>query len=83
MAGVGIVFSQFLQVDIYLVVIIGMTVVLCSPFLGGMKRTLPTLKGAQYCVLIFALSVYRLIFIFLSPNDRHPHSTIRRMGGKV
>ncbi len=56
MRGVGIVFSQFLQVDITFGVIIGMTVVLIFAFLGGMKGITYT-QVAQYCVLIFAFMV--------------------------
>ncbi|MFK7746857.1 MAG: sodium:solute symporter family protein, partial [Kordia sp.] len=56
MRGVGIVFSQFLQVDINVGVIIGMTVVLIFAFLGGMKGITYT-QVAQYCVLIFAFMV--------------------------
>jgi len=56
MRGVGIVFSQFLQVDINLGVIIGMSVVLVFAFLGGMKGITYT-QVAQYCVLIFAFMV--------------------------
>ncbi len=56
MRGVGIVFSQFLQVDISLGVIIGMAVVLVFAFLGGMKGITYT-QVAQYCVLIFAFMV--------------------------
>jgi len=56
MRGVGIVFSQFLQVDINLGVLIGMTVVLIFAFLGGMKGITYT-QVAQYCVLIFAFMV--------------------------
>ncbi|MBQ0734183.1 sodium:solute symporter family protein [Aquimarina celericrescens] len=56
MRGVGIVFSQFLQVDITLGVIIGMAVVLVFAFLGGMKGITYT-QVAQYCVLIFAFMV--------------------------
>ncbi|MBO3117576.1 cation acetate symporter [Winogradskyella sp. DF17] len=56
MRGVGIVFSQFLQVDITFGVIIGMTVVLVFAFLGGMKGITYT-QVAQYCVLIFAFMV--------------------------
>lgn len=56
MRGVGIVFSQFLQVDINLGVIIGMTVVLAFALLGGMKGITYT-QVAQYCVLIFAFMV--------------------------
>jgi len=63
MRGVGIVFSQFLQVDINLGVIIGMGVVLVFAFLGGMKGITYT-QVAQYCVLIFAFMV-PAIFISL------------------
>ncbi len=56
MRGVGIVFSQFLQVEINYGVIIGMTVVLIFAFLGGMKGITYT-QVAQYCVLIFAFMV--------------------------
>ncbi|MFH4965548.1 sodium:solute symporter family protein [Gaetbulibacter sp. M235] len=63
MRGVGIVFSQFLQVDINLGVIIGMAVVLVFAFLGGMKGITYT-QVAQYCVLIFAFMV-PAIFISL------------------
>lgn len=63
MRGVGIVFSQFLQVDITVGVIIGMTVVLIFAFLGGMKGITYT-QVAQYCVLIFAFMV-PAIFISL------------------
>ncbi len=56
MRGVGIVFSQFLQVEVEWGVIIGMTVVLIFAFLGGMKGITYT-QVAQYCVLIFAFMV--------------------------
>lgn len=63
MRGVGIVFSQFLQVDIVTGVVIGMAVVLVFAFLGGMKGITYT-QVAQYCVLIFAFMV-PAIFISL------------------
>ena len=63
MRGVGIVFSQFLQVEINLGVIIGMAVVLIFSFLGGMKGITYT-QVAQYCVLMFAFLV-PAIFISL------------------
>lgn len=56
MRGVGIVFSQFLQVEINYGVIIGMVVVLVFALLGGMKGITYT-QVAQYCVLIFAFMV--------------------------
>lgn len=63
MRGVGIVFSQFLQVDIVTGVVIGMAVVCVFAFLGGMKGITYT-QVAQYCVLIFAFMV-PAIFISL------------------
>lgn len=63
MRGVGIVFSQFLQVEITYGVIIGMAVVLVFALLGGMKGITYT-QVAQYCVLIFAFMV-PAIFISL------------------
>ena len=62
MRGVGIVFSQFLDVDITLGVIIGMAVVFIYAVLGGMKGITYT-QVAQYCVLIFA---YLVPAIFIS-----------------
>ena len=56
MRGVGIVFSQFLDVDIELGVSIGMAVVFMYAVLGGMKGITYT-QVAQYCVLIFAYLV--------------------------
>ena len=79
MRGVGIVFSQFLQVDINIGVIIGMTVVLVFAFLGGMKGITYT-QVAQYCVLIFAFMV-PAIFISLQMTG-NPIPQIG-MGGKL
>jgi cation/acetate symporter len=62
MRGVGIVFSQFLGVEIELGVIIGMAVVFMYAVLGGMKGITYT-QVAQYCVLIFA---YLVPAIFIS-----------------
>lgn len=56
MRGVGVVFSQFLQVPVEWGVIIGMIIVLVFAFLGGMKGITYT-QVAQYCVLIFAFMV--------------------------
>lgn len=63
MRGVGIVFSQFLQVDIVNGVIIGMIIVLVFAFLGGMKGITYT-QVAQYCVLIFAFMVPAIFISF-------------------
>ncbi|MBK80731.1 MAG: cation acetate symporter [Gammaproteobacteria bacterium] len=62
MRGVGIVFSQFLDVEITWGVIIGMGVVFFYAVLGGMKGITYT-QVAQYCVLIFA---YLVPAIFIS-----------------
>jgi cation/acetate symporter len=62
MRGVGIVFSQFLDVEIGTGVAIGMAVVFLYAVLGGMKGITYT-QVAQYCVLIFA---YLVPAIFIS-----------------
>jgi len=62
MRGVGIVFSQFLDVEISTGVVIGMAVVFMYAVLGGMKGITYT-QVAQYCVLIFA---YLVPAIFIS-----------------
>jgi len=62
MRGVGIVFSQFLDVQITWGVVIGMAVVFMYAVLGGMKGITYT-QVAQYCVLIFA---YLVPAIFIS-----------------
>ncbi|MDT0644117.1 sodium:solute symporter family protein [Zunongwangia sp. F363] len=79
MRGVGIVFSQFLQVDITMGVVIGMVVVLIFAFLGGMKGITYT-QVAQYCVLIFAFMV-PAIFISIQMTG-NPLPQIG-MGGRV
>ncbi|TIC89076.1 cation acetate symporter [Nocardioides sp. GY 10113] len=53
MAGVGVVFSRFLQVDTTVGVIIGMAIVLFYAVLGGMKGITWT-QVCQYSVLIVA-----------------------------
>ena len=62
MRGVGIVFSQFLNIPIFWGVIVGMAIVFMYAVLGGMKGITYT-QVAQYCVLIFA---YLVPAIFLS-----------------
>ncbi len=62
MRGVGIVFSQFLGVDINTGVVIGMAVVFMYAVLGGMKG-ITYVQVAQYCVLIFA---YMVPAVFIS-----------------
>lgn len=79
MRGVGIVFSQFLQVDINIGVIIGMAVVLVFAFLGGMKGITYT-QVAQYCVLIFAFMVPAFFISMQMTGNPIPQMG---MGGKV
>ena len=62
MRGVGIVFSQFLDIPINWGVGVGMTVVFMYAVLGGMKGITYT-QVAQYCVLIFA---YLVPAVFIS-----------------
>ncbi|MEO1673874.1 MAG: sodium:solute symporter family protein [Pseudomonadota bacterium] len=62
MRGVGVVFSNFLNVPIAMGVLIGMTVVFFYAVLGGMKGITYT-QVAQYCILIFA---YMVPAIFIS-----------------
>lgn len=71
MRGVGIVFSQFLDVDITVGVIIGMTVVLVFAFLGGMKGITYT-QVVQYCVLIFAFMVPAIFISFQMTGNPIP-----------
>ena len=62
MRGVGIVFSQFLNIPIFWGVLVGMGIVFMYAVLGGMKGITYT-QVAQYCVLIFA---YLVPAIFIS-----------------
>ena len=62
MRGVGIVFSQFLDIPINWGVLVGMSVVFFYAVLGGMKGITYT-QVAQYCVLITA---YLVPAIFIS-----------------
>lgn len=62
MRGVGIVFSNFLDIPIEWGVAVGMFVVFMYAVLGGMKGITYT-QVAQYCVLIFA---YLVPAIFIS-----------------
>jgi len=71
MRGVGIVFSQFLQIDIVYGVIIGMIIVLVFAFLGGMKGITYT-QVAQYCVLIFAFMVPAIFISFQMTGNLIP-----------
>ncbi len=62
MRGVGIVFSQFLNIPIFWGVIVGMAIVFVYAVLGGMKGITYT-QVAQFCVLMFA---YLVPAIFIS-----------------
>ena len=79
MRGVGIVFSQFLQVNINVGVIIGMAVVLMFSLLGGMKGITYT-QVAQYCVLIFAFMVPAIFISIQMTGNPLPQLG---MGGQV
>lgn len=56
MKGVGVVFSRFLEVDLWLGVVIGMGIVACFAVLGGMKGITWT-QVVQYLILIVAFLV--------------------------
>ena len=56
MRGVGIAFSNFLDVPIEIGVVVGSIVVLFYAVLGGMKGVTYT-QVAQYCVLIFVYAI--------------------------
>jgi len=71
MRGVGIVFSQFLQVDITMGVIIGMAIVFVYAVLGGMKGITYT-QVAQYCVLICAYMVPAFFISFMLTDNPLP-----------
>lgn len=72
MRGVGVVFSRFLEVDINLGVLIGMTIVFFYAVLGGMKGITYT-QVAQYCVLIFAFMVPAIFISILMTGNVIPH----------
>lgn len=72
MRGVGVVFSRFLEVDINIGVLIGMTIVFFYAVLGGMKGITYT-QVAQYCVLIFAFMVPAIFISLLMTGNVIPH----------
>jgi len=83
MRGVGVVFSQFLSVDINLGVIIGMAIVFVYAVLGGMKGITYT-QVAQYCVLIFAFMVPAIFMAMLLTGNVVPQlGFISTLGGDV
>jgi cation/acetate symporter len=71
MRGVGVVFSRFLDVQIEMGVLIGMTVVFFYAVLGGMKGITYT-QVAQYCVLIFAFMVPAVFLSFMVTGNPVP-----------
>ena len=71
MRGVGIVFSRFLDVQIFWGVIIGMGIVFVYAVLGGMKGITYT-QVAQYCVLIFAYMVPAFFLSFMITGNPIP-----------
>jgi cation/acetate symporter len=71
MRGVGIVFSQFLNVDITAGVIIGMLIVFTYAVLGGMKGITYT-QVAQFCVLICAYLVPAIFISIMMTNNPIP-----------
>lgn len=83
MRGVGVVFSQFLGVDISLGVIIGSGIVLVYAVLGGMKGITYT-QVAQYCVLIFAYMVPAIFMAMLLTGNVVPQlGFVSNLGGEV
>jgi cation/acetate symporter len=71
MRGVGIIFSRFLEVEITIGVLIGMTIVFFYAVLGGMKGITYT-QVAQYCVLIFAFLVPAIFISILMTGNPVP-----------
>lgn len=83
MRGVGVVFSRFLEVEINIGVIIGMTIVFFYAVLGGMKGITYT-QAAQYCVLIFAFMVPAIfISILLTDNPIPQLGFGGSLGGEI
>lgn len=71
MRGVGIVFSNFLDVDINTGVIVGMAIVFVYAVLGGMKGITYT-QVAQYVVMIFAYLVPAIFVSILITDNPIP-----------
>lgn len=83
MRGVGVVFSQFLGVDITWGVVIGSGIVFVYAVLGGMKGITYT-QVAQYCVLIFAYMVPAIFMAMLLTGNIIPQfGFIGTLGGEV
>ena len=71
MQGVGIVFSRFLEIEVWKGVVIGMLIVFFYAVLGGMKGITYT-QVAQYCVLIFAFMVPAIFISFQMSGNPIP-----------
>jgi len=79
MQGVGIVFSRFLEIDLWKGVVIGMLIVFFYAVLGGMKGITYT-QVAQYCVLIFAFMVPAIFISFQITGNLVPQIGL---GGEI
>jgi cation/acetate symporter len=73
MKGVGIVFSRFLEVELWLGVVIGMGIVSFFAVLGGMKGITWT-QVVQYFVLILAFIIPSVAISGMLTGDRLPQS---------
>ncbi|MYD43653.1 MAG: cation acetate symporter [Gammaproteobacteria bacterium] len=67
MRGVGIVFARFLNVDLTIGLLTGMTIVFVYAVFGGMKGITYT-QVAQYCVMIFAYTLPAIFITFQVTN---------------
>lgn len=72
MKGVGIVFSRFLEVELWIGVVIGMAIVSFFAVLGGMKGITWT-QVVQYFVLILAFIIPSVAISGLLTGDPLPH----------
>ncbi len=73
MKGVGVVFSRFLEVELWIGVVIGMTIVAFFAVLGGMKGITWT-QVAQYFILILAFIIPGVAISFQLTGDWVPQS---------
>ena len=71
MKGVGVAFSNFLEVEYTWGIIIGMVIVFFYAVLGGMKGVTYT-QVAHYCVLIFAYTVPAIFISRISTGNPIP-----------
>lgn len=73
MKGVGVVFSRFLEVDLWIGVVIGMAIVAFFAVLGGMKGITWT-QVAQYFVLILAFLIPSIAISSMLTGSAVPQS---------